>query len=293
MTYFVQQVISGLATGSLYALMALGLVLIYRVCGVVNFSQGAMAFLSALVAYALIHEGGQPWGVAVVGALGVAGMVGVLVEWGVLQAARRRAAPVLGLIIVTLGVAMILEGLAGMLFGHEAKLFPPVVSGPPLRWGAVLVTREQLLNLGVGIALVSVFYIFFRRTQVGLALQAIVQDPGAARLLGIPVERLWQVSWGVGAGLGAVAGLFIASQLFLDYGVMLELLIKGFAAAVLGGFSHFAGALVGGVVLGILENLVVGYISTELRATFAFTVLVVALVVRPEGLLGRLRRRRA
>jgi len=293
MTYFVQQVISGLATGSLYALMALGLVLIYRVCGVVNFSQGAMAFLSALVAYALIHEWGQAPLVAFIGALGVAGIVGVMVEWGILRVARRRAAPVLGLIIATLGVALVLEGLAGMLFGHETKLFPPVVSGPPLRWGGVLVTREQLLNLGVGLALVSVFYIFFRKTQVGLALRAIVQDPRAAQLLGIPVERLWQVSWGVGAGLGAVAGLFIASQLFLDNGVMLELLMKGFAAAVLGGFSHFAGALVGGVVLGILESLVVGYISTELKATFAFTLLVVVLIVRPEGLLGQLRRRRA
>jgi branched-chain amino acid transport system permease protein len=293
MTYFVQHLISGLATGSLYALMALGLVLIYRVCGVVNFSHGAMAFVSALVAYALIHEGGQPWFVAWVGAVAVAGIVGIGVEWGILQPARRRAAPVLGLIIATLGVALVLEGLAGMLFGHETKLFPPIVSGPPLRWGALLVTREQLLTLGVGIALISVLYIFFRGTQLGLALRATVQDPLAARLLGIPVERLWKLSWAAGAALGAVSGLFIASQLFLDNGVMLELLIKGFAAAVLGGFSHFAGALVGGVVLGIVEGFVVGYISTELKTTFAFTLLVVALVVRPEGLLGRVTRRRA
>lgn len=287
MTFLAQHLAGGLAAGAFYGLMALGLVLIYKTSDVVNFGHGDMAMVSTFVAFTLLRTG-WPLPLALLGALVFAGLLGIVVERGVLRLARNRRAPVLTLVVITLGVAQVLNGVAGAIWGHDVKRFPAMVVGPPLRLGPAIVTREQLFNLAVGLVLALVLYAFFRYTDLGIALRAVAQNPTAARLMGISVDGVLALAWGMGVGLGAVAGVLAAPAIYLEPNVMLEPLIKGFAAAVLGGFTSLPGAVVGGLVLGVLENLVAGYIATELKATFAFALVVAVLALRPAGLLGHL-----
>jgi len=279
--------IGGSAAGALYALMALGLVLIYKTTDVVNFGHGDMAVISTFVAYALAIQAGWPLPIAVIGAVAFAGALGALVELTVMRPARDRQASVLGLVVATLGLALIINGLAGIIWGHDVKSFPYLLTGPPLAVAGLLIPLDQLVNLGVGVTLAAVLYAFFRYSALGVAMRAAISNRTAARLMGIPVNRVFVLSWTMGVALGAVAGMLATPALFLEPNRMVDLLIKGFAAAVLGGFTSLPGAVVGGLSVGILENLVGAYISIELKATFAFALIVLVLSVRPEGLLGQ------
>ncbi len=282
-----RQIANGLAVGTLYGLMALGLVLIYKTADVVNFGHGDMAAFSTFLGYTLLVLWRWPTLPALIVTLLLAAVLGVLVEGLVLRPARARQAPVLALVVVTLGIAQVLNGSIGALWGRQVKSLPPLVVGPPLRLGDVIVTREQLFNLGVGLTLALALFLFFRLSKYGIALRAVAQNPVAARLMGIGVNRMLAMAWGLGAGLGAVAGLLIAPATFLEPDTMNFVLIRAFAAAVLGGFTSLPGAMLGGLLLGVLENLVAGYIGTELKAAFAFALIVLVLAVRPAGLLGR------
>lgn len=287
-----RQMVSGLAVGALYGLMALGLVLIYKTADVVNFGHGDMAAFGTFLAFTLLVVWQWPVWPALALTLFLAGLLGVLVEGLVMRPARARRAPVLALVVATLGIAQVLNGVIGALWGRQVKSLPPVVKGPPLRLGEVIVTREQLFNLGIGLALALALFLFFRLSQHGIALRAVAHNPTAARLMGIGVNRMLAVAWALGAGLGAAAGVLIAPATFLEPDTMNLVLIRAFAAAVLGGFTSLPGAIVGGLALGVLENLVAGYIATELKAAFAFALIVVVLAVRPAGLLGRVTARK-
>ncbi len=278
--------VGGLSAGALYGLMALGLVLIYRASEVVNFGHGDMAMVSTFIAYTLLRAH-WPLPLALLGAVVFGALLGAGVERGILRPARHRWAGPLTLVVLTLGLSLLLNGLAGLLWGHEIRTFPALVSGPPLSLGPARVTREQLFNLAVGILLALALYGFLYRTWIGLALRALTQNPDAARLMGVPVDRMLALAWAIGVGLGAIAGIMAAPLIYLEPNAMLALLIKGFAAAVLGGMTSLPGAVVGGLTLGVLENLVAGYIATELKTPFAFACIVAVLVVRPAGLLGR------
>lgn len=292
MDMLARQMVSGLAVGALYGLMALGLVLIYKTADVVNFGHGDMAAFGTFLAFTLLVVWQWPVWPALALTLFLAGLLGVLVEGLVMRPARARRAPVLALVVATLGIAQVLNGVIGALWGRQVKSLPPVVKGPPLRLGEVIVTREQLFNLGIGLALALALFLFFRLSQHGIALRAVAHNPTAARLMGIGVNRMLAVAWALGAGLGAAAGVLIAPATFLEPDTMNLVLIRAFAAAVLGGFTSLPGAIVGGLALGVLENLVAGYIATELKAAFAFALIVVVLAVRPAGLLGRVTARK-
>jgi branched-chain amino acid transport system permease protein len=287
-----RQIANGLAVGTLYGLMALGLVLIYKTADVVNFGHGDMAAFSTFLGYTLLVLWQWPPLPALLLTLLLAALLGVLVEGLVLRPARRRQAPVLALVVVTLGIAQVLNGSIGALWGRQVKSLPALIVGPPLRLGDIIVTREQLFNLGVGLTLALALFFFFRLSKYGIALRAVAQNPVAARLMGIGVNRMLAMAWGLGAGLGAVAGLLIAPATFLEPDTMNLVLIRAFAAAVLGGFTSLPGAMVGGLLLGVLENLVAGYIATELKSAFAFALIVLVLAIRPAGLLGRVMTRR-
>jgi len=280
MDLLIRYLAGGLSAGA-YGLMALGLVLIYRASEVVNFGHGDLAMVSTFAAYTLLRAR-APLPLALGGAVLFGAALGALVERGLLRPARRRRATPL-----TLGLALVLNGLSGLLWGHEIRTFPALVSGPPLRLGPAVITREQLFNLAVGLLLALALYAFLRFTRTGLALRAVTQNPEVARLMGIPVDRILILAWGVGVGLGAIAGILAAPLIYLEPNAMLPLLIKGFAAAVLGGMTSLPGAVIGGWLLGILENLAAGYIATELKTPLAFALIVAVLVVRPAGLLGR------
>ncbi len=284
--------VGGVAAGAVYALMALGLVLIYKTTEIVNFGHGDMATVCTFVAYAVAVQMGAPLAVAVVLSLVCAALLGALVEWGIFRVARTRHATVLSLVVATLGVALVLNGAVGVVWGHDVKTFPFLWTGPPVRVGAALLPVDQVLNLAVGVLLAAALYGFFRYTVPGIAMRATISNQAAAHLVGIPVDRMFALSWAIGSALGALAGILAAPVLYLEPNRMVDLLLKGFAAAVLGGMDSLPGAPVGGVVLGVLENLAGAYGSLELKASLAFLLIVIALALRPQGLMGTYRHRR-
>ena len=281
---FGQQVVSGLSAGCLYALAALGLVLIYRTMDIVNFAHGEMAMVSTFMAHTLLVRLGLSYIPAALGAIIFAFIFGMAVERVFLRPIQ--GGPLISLMIMTLGLFMVFNGAAGWVWGFDPVSFPRAVSGRPISLGDLIITRDSILVLAVTIAMALALYVVLRFTMAGIAIRATSQNSRAARLMGVPVPKVYALTWGISAVLGAVAGILIAPTTFLSPSMMAEVQIKAFTAAVLGGFSSLPGAVVGGLLLGVLENLVAGYISTELKSTFAFALIVVVLFIRPSGLLG-------
>lgn len=287
---FWQQVASGLSAGCLYALAALGLVLIYRTMEIVNFAHGEMAMISTFVAYTLLVRVGLPYVIAMLVALAFAFIFGMAIERVFLRPIQE--GPLVSMMIMTLGLFMVFNGAAGWIWGFDPVSFPYAVRGRPVFIGDIIVTRDSLLVLAVTVIMAGALYLALRFTMAGIAIRATSQNPRAARLMGVPVPKVYSLTWGMSAVLGAVAGILIAPTTFLSPSMMAEVQIKAFTAAVLGGFSSLPGAVVGGLLLGVLENLVAGYISTQLKSTFAFALIVVVLLIRPSGIMGTTERRK-
>ena len=281
---FGQQVVSGLSAGCLYALAALGLVLIYRTMDIVNFAHGEMAMVSTFMAHTFLVRLGFSYILAACGAIIFAFLFGMAVERIFLRPIQ--GGPLISLMIMTLGLFMVMNGAAGWVWGFDPVSFPRAVSGRPIWIGDLIITRDSILVLAVTIAMALALYMVLRFTMAGIAIRATSQNSRAARLMGVPVPKVYALTWGISAVLGAVAGILIAPTTFLSPSMMAEVQIKAFTAAILGGFSSLPGAVVGGLLLGVLENLVAGYISTELKSTFAFALIVAVLFIRPSGLLG-------
>lgn len=285
-----QQIVSGLAAGCLYALAALGLVLIYRTMDIVNFAHGEMAMVSTFVAYTLLSRLGLPYVLAAAGALAFAALFGMLVERVFLRPIQN--GPLISMMIMTLGLFMVFNGAAGWIWGFDPVSFPYAVKGRPLILWGLIITRDSLLVLTVTLVMAIALYLVLKFTLAGIAIRATSQNARAARLMGVPVPRVYSLTWGISSALGAVAGILIAPTTFLSPNMMAEVQIKAFTAAVLGGFSSLPGAVVGGLLLGVLENIVAGYISTQLKSTFAFALIVAVLCIRPSGILGTPPRRK-
>lgn len=281
-----QQIVSGLATGSVFASMALALVLIYRSMGVINFAQGEMAMLTTFIAWQLAQQGLPLWaafGVTV--AVAFAGAVAV--EWIVIRPIER-AAP-LTLVIVTLGLFITFNGIAGWIWGYVVKPFPTPFPVTPLRVGNVYFSSQDIGIIAVSLASLGLITLLFQRTKLGLAMRAAAIYPDECRTLGIRVSWMLALGWGLAAVMGAVSGIMVAPVAFLDPNMMQGILVYAFAAAVLGGIESPLGAVIGGLVLGVMVNLVgtyVPFIGTELRLAFAFAIIVGVLLVRPDGLFG-------
>lgn len=289
MNTFLQYVVGGLAAGSLYALAALGLTLIYKTTGIVNFAHGEMAMVSTYVAFVLLTAYRAPYAAAFVGALLFAALLGLTLERVFMRPVQK--AGHLNQIIVTLGLFLVLNGTMSTRF-FEPEAFPQPVGGAPLRLGGLFISPDSLLIFAVASAIMIALYVFFTRTLAGVALRATAQNLATARLMGIRVGRVYTTSWVVASVLGAIAGLLIAPSTSLNPNFMGDVAIKAFAGAILGGLGSLPGAVVGSLLLGVLENLVAGYISTELKAVFAFSVILLVLIVRPQGIMGAPARRR-
>jgi branched-chain amino acid transport system permease protein len=284
---FLQQVLSGLATGGIYGSLALALVMIYQATDVVNFAQGEMAMFSTYLAWTLINAGAPYW-LAFVGTLALAFAGGVLIERVVIRPVER--APVLTIVIVCIGLLVILNSLAGFLYSYIQKPFPSPFPARPVRIGTLVIGAHDIGALTVTLVVLLLLYGFFRYTPLGLAMRAAAQNPVSSRLCGIRVGWMLALGWGLAALVGAVAGMMIAPVVFLDPNMMAGILIYAFASATLGGFTSPGGAVVGGLLVGVIENLVgtyVRFIGTELKLTVALAIILVVLVVRPGGLFGR------
>jgi branched-chain amino acid transport system permease protein len=287
MTKFMQYVISGLSTGSIYALVALGLALIYRSTRILNFAHGDITTAGTFFAFVLLGLN-LPYGLAFSFALLFGALLAMLFYFCVLVPAQRREATQLGQIILTLGLGLILQGLVARLGGTEIQSFPfPLSDTRIYRFGGVVVSQLSLGTLLAGLVASLLFYLLVQKTRLGLAMRATSENLPAAQTMGIPTRRILALSWGLAAMLGVLAGLFLAPSLLLDPFFMLEPFLKGFAAAILGGLNSLPGAIIGGLILGVAESLAGGFVSIAFKNTFAFLVIILVLLVRPEGLLGK------
>jgi branched-chain amino acid transport system permease protein len=289
---FGQQVTSGLASGAIFASVALALVLIYRATDVVNFAQGEMATFTTFIAWSLMNHGLSYWPAFVL-TLGIAFLGGVGVERVFIRPVERR--PELVIVIVTIGLLIALNGLTGWIWGPEVKAFDSPFPNRTIDVAGVAVSIQDIGTFCVCLATVLLVWLFFRFTTVGLAMRAVAVNPDASRLMGVRVSWMLALGWGLAAVLGAVAGMMAAPTVFLDPDMMLVILIYAFAAAVLGGIDSPVGAVVGGLILGVVVNLLgryVGFVGQELRLPSALALLLLVLLVRPQGLFGHVRVRR-
>jgi branched-chain amino acid transport system permease protein len=287
MDIFLQQVVSGLATGGIYAALALALVMIYQATDVVNFAQGEMAMFSTYLAWSMLNAG-LPYWAAFAATLAIAFAGGVLIERVVIRPVEN--APVLAIVIVCIGLLVIFNSLAGWIYSYVQKPFPSPFPQTPIHLGAVVFGAHDLGAISVTLLVLLGLGAFFRFTTLGLAMRAAAQNPVSSRLCGIRVGWMLAVGWGLAALVGAVAGMMIAPIVFLDPGMMAGILIYAFASATLGGFTSPGGAVVGGLLVGVIENLVgtyVRFIGTELKLTVALAIIIVVLTVKPSGLFGR------
>ncbi|HEY1748155.1 MAG TPA: branched-chain amino acid ABC transporter permease [Xanthobacteraceae bacterium] len=282
MHQFLQQIFSGLAAGSIYASLALALVMIYRATDLVNFAQGEMAMFSTYIAWTLVNAG-LPFWLAFLITLAVSFAGGMIIERVVIRPVEN--APVLAAVVVTIGLLLIFNSVAGWIYSYTVQDFPSPFPDRPV-FGALMTTRD-LGVIGVTLLMLVLLFAFFRYTPVGLAMRAAAQNPASARLCGIRVGRMLAIGWGLAAMIGATAGVMVAPVLFLDPNMMGGVLIYAFAGALLGGITSPIGAVVGGLIVGVTENLVGTYlIASQLKLTVAFALIILVLVFRPNGLFG-------
>jgi len=299
-----QYLVGGLTAGTLYGLVALGIVLLYRSSRVLNFAHGDLATLAAFVGFTLLLRRQPPtpfpigpqtgwWSFlpAMAGALLVAALAGAAFYFLIIRPVKE--ATLLGRIVVTLGLALAINGFVVLVWGADTKVFPfPLSDVRVYRLGGVVISQLSLGLTTAGLVLVALLYLLVQRTRVGLAMRAVAQDLTAAQALGIPSRRIFALTWGLAGMLAAAAGILAAPVTLLTPFMMLDPFLKGFAAAVLGGMDSLPGAVLGGWLLGLAESLFAGYISFKFKTTLAFLIIILTLMLRPEGLLGREYRRR-
>lgn len=286
MELFLQQVASGIATGGIYACMALSVVMIYQAIHHLNFAQGEMAMFSTFIAWQLL-EWGLPYGVAFVLTIAISFVGGYVLERVVFKPIEN--APVLSHIVVFIALFAIINSAAGFIWDFTIKPFPSPFGSGPLFEGS-LISAHQGGMIAVTMVVLALVWSFFRYTRVGLAMRAAAVNPDSARLVGVRVSVMTALGWGMASAIGAVAGILIAPIVFLEPNMMLSILLYGFAGAVLGGLSSPGGAVLGGFVVGIVENLAGTYIPViggELKLPIALFLIVAVLVFKPTGLFGR------
>ncbi len=285
MTQFGQYLVGGLATGSLYALVALGIVLLYRSSRVLNFAHGDVATLATFIAFTLLGRA-IPFPFAVIASLAAAAALGAAFFFFILRPAKE--ATLLGKIVMTLGLALVLSGAMQLIWGADEHVLPfPLSDTRVYKLGQVVVSEMNLGTIIAGLVLMGILYVLVQRTTVGLAMRAVAQNTVAAQALGIPARRIYALTWGLASALGGAAGILLAPVVYLDPFMMLDPFLKGFAAAVVGGMDSMPGAVLGGFLLGVAESVFGGYVSFKFKTTLAFAIIILVLMFRPEGMLGR------
>ncbi len=283
-----QQIISGLATGSLYALTAIAVVVVFRNTRTINVAQGDFSMVAAFLAVVFLKAG---FGYYTTVALTVMSTVllGIAVERLVMRPIAE--SDWLTLFTATLGVYYILHGVAGWVWGRDTKAFPVTFDPTPIHVLGTVVSHGHLVNLAWAAGIGAVLFVFFRFTKQGIAMRAVTDDPYTASLMGIPVRFVVLLTWGMAGFLGAFAGILIAPILYVSPQMMDEVLIKGYVAAVFGGLFSIPGAVVGALMIGVTENLAGGYLGAQYKTATAFVMIVALLALRPQGLFGIQRRR--
>jgi branched-chain amino acid transport system permease protein len=285
MVDFLQMLLSGIAVGSSYALMGLGMVLIYKASEVPNFVQGEMALLPVFIAYMLLSSYGLPYYIAFPASLVFALILGCILEFAVLR--RAKEPNVLGLIIITIGLEMLLLGFVSWKFGADQRSMPfPISIYDSIVIGDIFIGTLDMLTLVVALMIMLTLFLFFRFSKIGVAMKATQQNETAAALMGIKTHQIRMITWGISATVGSVAGLLLAPILMEPY-MMWDPMLKGFAGAVVGGMTSLPGAVFGAYIVGVVEHLFGGYVSIEFKSVVAFAVIVLVLCIKPSGLFAR------
>lgn len=289
MTFLLELVVSGVVVGCVYALAALGFVLIYKSSRVINFAHGQMIAAGAIIVLAL-SRAGVPLPLAALGGLAASFLLGLAVERVFLR--PMVGEPIISVIMVTIGLASVLNGLLHLTpYGSSNYSFPRLFAGGPVRLGPVNVGSEQLLAVGITVAFVVGLALFFQRSTLGISMRAVADDQLASLSVGVSVERVFALAWAAAAVTATAAGVAVGAIAGVNYGSLAAIGIKVFPAVILGGLDSIAGAVVGGIVVGVLESLAAGYLDGLVpgggtRDVFPFVLLVLVLLVKPYGLFG-------
>ncbi len=282
----IQILINSLVAGSIYALMALAMVIVYKASEIPNFAQGEMAMISTYITFVMLQIHGYTFYTSLLITLIFAFLLGIYFEYAIIR--RAKTPNLLGFIIITLGFQLMIFGLASWKWGSDQRTFslPFSHSKVVFRTDQFVMTEQNLATILIAIAVMIGLYIIIQFTKLGLAMKAVQQNKDAASFNGIPANRILGISFGISAMVGAIAGILVAPLTTLDPSMMWDPLLKGFAAAVLGGMKSLPGAVVGGLLLGIAENLFGFYVSLEFKSVVAFALIILILLIRPSGLFG-------
>ncbi len=284
---FIQLLIDGLSTGSIYAALALAIVLVNQATGMINFAQGALAVLSGYVAFSLLNLG-LPLILAILGSVLISFVIGALVERFLIRKFEQGDPDTA--VVVTIGLLTLITGVCAWIWSYNNQIFPSLFPNETLELLGAKVSLRSLGTFTVIVAIMLLLQLLFVGTKLGLALRAVSINPQSAAFSGMPVGRLLMVGWGLAAGLGAIAGVLVAPQLTLTPGMMDNALVYALAAVILGGLSSPIGVVLAAWIIGVLENLAAVYIpfiGHDLKVVVPFLLIVVVLVVRPQGLFGR------
>ncbi|HTH78793.1 MAG TPA: branched-chain amino acid ABC transporter permease [Ramlibacter sp.] len=282
MDLLLHQILSGLATGGIYASVALALVMIYQATHLVNFAQGEIAMFATYICWSLIEAGMPYWGAFFL-TIVIAFVGGVLIERVIVRPVEN--SPVLSLVIVFIGLLVIFNSLAGWIFTYTIKPFPSPFPSEPL-FGNTYIGPHELGAMSVTLVVLALVFAFFRFTPLGLAMRAAAQNPVSSRLVGVRVGWMLALGWGLASAIGAIAGMMVAPIVYLEPNMMAGILLYAFAGALLGGIDSPGGAVAGGFLVGVIENVIGTYLGSEVKLTVALVIIVAVLVLKPSGLFG-------
>jgi branched-chain amino acid transport system permease protein len=286
MDTFIQLTVSGLSNGAILALAALGFVLIYKASGVINFAQGQFLLIGAYVVWALTVDAGLHWALAVAGAIGVAVVLGLLVERLILRPLVGE--PTISVIMVTIGLAQVLGALVQIIWGTQPHAFPEFIPDDVVTIAGARTGENRLWALGLVVLALIAFAVFFQRSRYGVAMRAVADDQQAALTMGISVRRTFALAWAL-AGVSAVVGGVLVANLIGVSGEVSNIGLLVFPVVILGGLDSVPGAVVGGAVIGLLTAYTGGYLGGGLDAVIPYVALVAILLVKPYGLFGEVR----
>ncbi len=281
---FMQLVLNGLAVGSIYASVALGLVIIYKATDVFNFAQGELMTLGAFVCYFFIVQMHIPVGWAILITFFATALIGLVIEE--LFFKPMVGEPIFSVIMVTVGLSVFLKGIIGFSWGNLIKKFPPFVSEAPITFFGFVISPVQLATIVITAFLITIFALFFKYTDLGIGMRAVANDQDAALLMGIGVRKIFGLSWAISAVVAALGGVLLSNIMYLHPSLS-SVGIKVFPAVVLGGLDSIPGAIVGGVIIGVVENIAGGYLGGDIKEITSFIILIAILMIKPYGLFGK------
>jgi len=289
MEKFIQLTLTGLTNGAVLALVALGFVLIYKASDVINFAQGDFLMVGAYLTYAFVAQFGLFWPLGVLLTMGTAVLLGIVVERFILR--PMIGEPIISVIMVTIGLSSVIRAIVNAIWGTTGRAFPSFLPDSPIAIAGAVISADRLIALGLVIVLLVVFTLFFRFSKEGIAMRATADDQQAALSMGISVKKVFAMAWSISAVVAALAGVIVANIVELNAVALASFGLRVFPVVILGGLNSIPGAIIGGIIIGLLEVYTAGYTPPNLglASVIPFIVLILILMVKPYGLFGEVR----